>query len=199
MRTLWVGVVLVLGACGGTQSPSSTTVSSAGADVAVGETADSAAAPDAEPSDARPPVEAYAREPEAIPEPPIAETAEEPSRRDTKLMSYEEAMALPIEIGDVTSKGGEAQLSADQVASFMDEHLEEMYEQCIRRELERGNILDTVTIDLAIRGKDGMILGTTIEPGRRRFKKCLEGYLEDLRFPTFASPRMGARYRFHTG
>ena len=53
-------------------------------------------------------------------------------------------------------------------------------------------------IDLAIRGRDGMILGATVEPGRRRFQRCLESYLEDVRFPSFASPRMGARYRFHT-
>jgi hypothetical protein len=80
----------------------------------------------------------------------------------------------------------------------MDAHLDEMYDECIRTELERGNELGTVTIDLAIRGRDGMVLGTTIEPGRRRFKNCLKNYLEDVRFPTFASPRMGARYRFHT-
>ena len=74
-----------------------------------------------------------------------------------------------------------------------------MYDECIVKELRRGNELGTVTIDLAIRGEDGMVLGTTIEPGRRRFRKCLESYLEDVRFPSFASPRMGARYRFHTG
>ncbi|NNE19855.1 MAG: hypothetical protein HKN10_15395, partial [Myxococcales bacterium] len=108
-------------------------------------------------------------------------------------------MARPVEVGDATADGGEAQLSAEEVASFMDDHLDEMYELCIEKEIRRENELGTVTIDLAIRGKDGMILGTTIDPGRRRFKKCLEAYLEDVRFPSFASPRMGARYRFHTG
>lgn len=124
---------------------------------------------------------------------------ERPERRDIRMTSYERAMARPVEVGDATAEGGEAQLSGEEVATFMDDHLDEMYELCIEKELRRENELGTVTIDLAIRGKDGMVLGTTIDPGRRRFKKCLEDYLEDVRFPTFASPRMGARYRFHTG
>ncbi len=128
-----------------------------------------------------------------------ATSTEEPRRRDRKMMSYEEAMALPVMLGDAMVEGGEAQLSATEVARFMDGHLDDMYEECIRKELERGNSLGTVTIDLAIRGQDGMILGATIEPGRRRFKSCLESYLEEVRFPKFSSPRMGARYRIHAG
>ena len=128
-----------------------------------------------------------------------ADGSERRNRRDIRMMSYEEAMARPVEVGDATADGGEAQLSGEEVASFMDHHLDEMYELCIEKEIRRENELGTVTIDLAIRGKDGMVLGTTIDPGRRRFKKCLEDYLEDVRFPTFASPRMGARYRFHAG
>ena len=115
------------------------------------------------------------------------------------MMSYEEAMAAPIDLGDVTSDGGEAQLTGEEVARVMDAHLDEMYEACIRKELERDNELGTVTVDLAIRGSDGMVLGATVEPGRRRFKKCIVGYLEEVRFPGFASARMGARYRFHAG
>ena len=108
-------------------------------------------------------------------------------------------MARPVEMGDPTVEGGESQLSAEQVESVMDVHLEAMYELCIYRELERRDALGTVTMDLAIRGRDGMILGTTIEPGRHRFKRCLERHLNDVYFPTFASPRMGVRYRFDTG
>ena len=198
MRALWFSVVLMLSACGGKQSPASTTVSSAGAEVPGQDVSDSASTSELQLPRAPVDIEEYAREEQsAEPEKPIRTTTAE-ERRDTKMMSYEEAMALPMELGDVVSEGGEGQLSEAQVASFMDAHLGEMYEKCIRRELERGNVLGTVTLDLAIRGRDGMILGTTVEPGRRRFKKCLESYLEELRFPTFASPRMGARYRFHT-
>ena len=128
-----------------------------------------------------------------------ATSPEKPRRRDVKMMSYEEAMALPVAVGDATVEGEERQLSAAEVARILDGHLDDMYEECIRKELERDNPLGTVTIDLAIRGQDGMILGVTIEPGRRRFKSCLESYLEDVRFPKFSSPRMGARYRIHAG
>ena len=45
------------------------------------------------------------------------------------MRSYEEAMELPIEIGDATDDGGEMQLGASEVARFMDAHLDEMYDE----------------------------------------------------------------------
>lgn len=183
--------VLICASCGSAQSPSSTTVTSGGADTSEKAIFEPVRRVDSEPA-AVDAVEANELSDEA-------DGSERRNRRDIRMMSYEEAMARPVEVGDATADGGEAQLSGEEVASFMDDHLDEMYELCIEKEIRRENELGTVTIDLAIRGKDGMVLGTTIDPGRRRFKKCLENYLEDVRFPTFASPRMGARYRFHTG
>lgn len=143
-------------------------------------------------------LDAFAKESSDEEERLDTDIAEDVEKRGVRMLSYEDAMELPIEIGDAMQDGGERQLSASEVARFMDAHLDEMYDECIRTELERGNELGTVTIDLAIRGRDGMVLGTTVEPGRRRFRNCLKNYLEDVRFPRFASPRMGARYRFHT-
>lgn len=183
-------VAVLLAACGSRQSVSTTAVSSGGADIA--------AAVESEPTTAESEPEVESDGAGSADE-AADEAAEEPSRRDVKMTSYEEAMAAPIELGDVTRDGGESQLTGEEVARVMDEHLDEMYEACIRRELERGNELGTVTVDLAIRGRDGRVLGATVEPGRRRFKKCIVGYLEEVRFPGFASPRMGARYRFHAG
>lgn len=187
MRVAWLSGVMWVGvACGSTQSPSATTVGGGGTDD-VSEQAIAEAPPVA---DAEVAVEDL-EEPD--------DASDRRLRRDVRMVSYEEAMERPIELGDATLEGGEAQLTGEEVALFMDEHLDEMYDECIKRELGRDNELGTVTIDLAIRGKDGMVLGATIEPGRRRFKRCLENYLEDVRFPRFASPRMGARYRFHAG
>ena len=184
--------LILLAACGSRQKSSNTTVSSGGADVA--EQPAGEAPPDAEAEGADDDFE------EAVMlEDPADDPIEAHPRRDLKMMSYEEAMALPVELGDATTQGGESQLSAERIAALMDDHLDEMYDACIEKELRRGNELGTVTIDLAIRGKDGMVLGATIDPGRRRFKSCLESYLEDVWFPKFASPRMGARYRFHAG
>jgi hypothetical protein len=188
IRGVCLSVAILVAACGSKQSTGSTTANAAEADVqeepatiAVSES---------------PPVALKPEDDEV--EEDESEEPDEELERDVKMMSYEEAMALPVEIGDASVDGGEAQLSGDEIARIMDGHLDGMYDECIEKELRRGNELRTVTIDLAIRGKDGMVLGTTIDPGRRRFKKCLEDYLEDVRFPTFASARMGARYRFHT-
>lgn len=190
---MWLGGVILVGAaCGSAQSPSPTTVSSGGAEVPEQPVAE--VRPQGDPDTAAKDIEQAVVDGEEV-----DVSSKERSRRETKMVSYEEAMARPVEIGDATAEGGEAQLTGEQVARFMDDHLDEMYDECIEKELGRDNELGTVTIDLAIRGKDGMVLGATIDPGRRRFKKCLENYLEDVRFPTFASPRMGARYRFHAG
>lgn len=185
MRPIVLSVVLFCAACGSKQS-SGTTAAEADMPEQPATVAISASEP-------------VALKPDQDGEEEVSEEErDEPERRDLKMMSYEDAMAMPVEIGDVSIDGGEAQLTGEEIARFMDDHLDEMYEECIKKELRRGNELGTVTIDLAIRGKDGMVLGATIEPGRRRFKKCLEDYLEDVRFPQFASARMGARYRFHT-
>ena len=179
-----IGLVLVGAACGSNQAQETTAIRSGGVDLSE-----------------EPPAAAPASEEEFDPEvwnPDLAVDDEESSdrkrapRRDIKMMSYDEAMALPVELGDASAGGGEGQLTGDEIARFMDDHLDDMYDECIRKELQRGNELGTVTIDLAIRGKDGMVVGTTIDPGRRRFKNCLEDYLEDVRFPPFASARTGA-------
>jgi len=186
IRGVCLGVAILVAACGSKQSTGST---AANAEAAVPEEPATIAVSES------PPVALKPKDDE------LDEDESEPDEeleRDVKMMSYEDAMELPVEIGDASVDGGEAQLSGEEIARIMDGHLDGMYDECIEKELRRGNELRTVTIDLAIRGKDGMVLGTTIDPGRRRFKKCLEDYLEDVQFPTFASARMGARYRFHT-
>lgn len=206
-------VVLWLAGCGGSRPPSATTVTGGHVEVAVGSSAVEAVSSvvvptDAAPADPEPTEDIDVDEVSAIvveeTEPRDADevsaiVADETEPRDVDMMSYEEAMALPVELGDATSAGGEAQLRAETIARIMDGHLDEMYEACIRKEIERGHAFGEVTMDLAIRGRDGLVLGVTVEPGRRRFKRCLAGYLEDVRFPAFASPRMGARYHFHIG
>ena len=184
IRCLWLSAAVLIVACGSKQLAGGTTAEAERLDEP-----DTVAVSESTP---------VALKPEDDLEPEEPEEPSEELDRDVRMMSYEDAMALPVEIGDASVDGGEAQLSGKEIARFMDERLDEMYDECIEKELRRGNELRTVTIDLAIRGKDGMVLGTTIEPGRHRFRKCLEDYLEDVRFPTFASARMGARYRFHT-
>lgn len=113
------------------------------------------------------------------------------------LISYDEAMQKPVEVGDATEDCAEGQLSDAVIVEEMDRHLNNMYAECVVPEYRRGRKLDTVTIDLAILG-DGSVQGATVNPGSARFKKCIVGIVEDVRFPKFSAPRMGARYQFHT-
>lgn len=113
------------------------------------------------------------------------------------LISYDEAMQRPVVLGDVTEKCREKQLRDDQVVAEMDAHLDEMYRRCVISEARRTKVPSTVTIDIAILG-DGSVQGATVSPGSQRFRKCIGGIVEKVRFPKFAAPRMGARYQFHT-
>lgn len=125
--------------------------------------------------------------------------SEVPTVRSTQaaLISYDEAMQQPVEVGDATDECPEQQLSDTQVVAEMDRHLDAMYRQCVVSEYQRGGKLDTVTIDIAILG-DGSVQGATVSPGSKRFRTCIAGVVEDVRFPEFPAPRMGARYQFHT-
>ena len=113
------------------------------------------------------------------------------------LVSYDEAMQTPVSMGDVTQKCPERELSDEQVVAEMDRHLDTMYRECVVSEYRRGGKLDTVTIDIAILG-DGSVQGATVSPGSKRFRRCIADVVEDVHFPRFSSPRMGARYQFHT-
>ncbi len=185
VRAVACATAVFIAGCGSKQSSGSTTAHEAESEIA--EAPSTVAVSESEP---------VALKPDDV-EPP-EDTREDQEKRDVKMMSYEEAMALPMELGDASTDGGETQLTGEAIARVMDGELDGMYHECIEKELRRGNPLGTVTMDLAIRGKDGMVLGTTIDPGRRRFRKCLVDYLEEVRFPTFAAARMGARYRFYT-
>lgn len=116
---------------------------------------------------------------------------------EAALISYEEAMQQPVAIGDVTNNCPERQLSNEQIVAEMDAQLNEMYRECVVYEARRGNVPSTVTIDVAILG-NGSVQGATVSPGSRRFRSCIGGIVEAVRFPKFTAPRMGARYQFHT-
>jgi hypothetical protein len=113
------------------------------------------------------------------------------------LISYDEAMQRPVAIGDATKKCREKQVSGDQVVAELDNRLDDMYRRCVVSEARKGKVPSTVTIDIAILG-DGSVQGATVSPGSKRFQGCIGRIVEDVRFPKFAAPRMGARYQFHT-
>jgi hypothetical protein len=116
---------------------------------------------------------------------------------EAALISYDQAMQRPVAIGDATQKCPERQLSGEQIVAEMDSHLDEMYRRCVVSESRRRRVPTTVTIDIAILG-DGSVQGATVSPGSKRLQGCIGDIVENIRFPRFAAPRMGARYQFHT-
>jgi len=127
------------------------------------------------------------------------QSASQPTVGSTQaaLISYDAAMQRPVAIGDATKKCREKQLSRDQIVAELDSHLDEMYHECVVTESRRGKVPSTVTIDIAILG-DGSVQGATVSPGSKRLQGCIGDIVENIRFPKFAAPRMGARYQFHT-
>lgn len=112
----------------------------------------------------------------------------------SKIGSYSNAMNQAMELGDATKKGGERQLSRPEVAGVMNRHLNSLF-GCVSREKRAGGSVGDVRIDMAIRG-NGSVMGATVTGGSSAFKSCVVGKVERIKFPTFPSPRMGARYSF---
>ena len=110
--------------------------------------------------------------------------------------TYESAMNRPMEMGDVTQGGGESRLKGRQVAATMNKHVGKIHRQCVVQEHNRGGVLGSVKIDLAIAG-NGSVLGSTIRAGSPAFQQCVTSVVRSVRFPTFGAPRMGARYSFN--
>lgn len=112
--------------------------------------------------------------------------------------SYEDAMNVPIDLGDATGSGSQARLSPGDVASTMNRSLNSIYNACVVPELRRGGGLGNVTIDIAIAGS-GSVMGVSARAGSGEFKTCIRNQVSRVRFPSFAAPRMGARYSFSAG
>ncbi len=112
--------------------------------------------------------------------------------------SYEEAMARAADLGDVTGMRGVGRLSPSVVAQTMNRNIGRIYGACVPAARSRGEHLGTVNIDIAIAG-DGHVLGASTRTGSPQFRSCIGRAVRRVRFPTFSSPRMGARFQFSAG
>ncbi len=106
--------------------------------------------------------------------------------------SYEQAMNVPIELGDATMAGGQSRLSPAQVQGVMNRHLNGSIGRCADQASGLGN----VTIDIAIAGS-GQVMGVSARQGSGAFKSCIRNAVRRIRFPSFGAPRMGARFSFN--
>lgn len=108
--------------------------------------------------------------------------------------SYEDAMNQALELGDATKGGGERQLTSGDVAGVMNRELNRMF-GCVGEELRRGGKLGNVGIDIAILGS-GKVAGASVHAGSAAFQRCISAKVQNVHFPSFPAPRMGARYSF---
>ncbi|MEO0321898.1 MAG: protein kinase [Myxococcota bacterium] len=109
--------------------------------------------------------------------------------------SYEQAMAIPVELGDATMNGGQRRLSAGDVSGVMNRNLNRLFSRCVAPARGRGERPGQVTVDIAIAGS-GQVMGVSARHGSGAFKACVRSAVRGVRFPTFGAPRMGARYSF---
>jgi len=143
----------------------------------------------------KPRLVAYAKILEA---PKIRPTSSAPSRskksRRGEFPSYAEAMLEPVYVGSAATTGNESQLSQAEVTNTINKHLDTMYNKCVEKELEHGK-LSRVKIEIAIDRKGG-VMGTTVSPGSKMFQRCMVGIVQNIKFRSFAAPRMGVEYGF---
>ena len=106
--------------------------------------------------------------------------------------SYEDAMNQVVNLGDVSGGGGgsQARLSPQDVAGIMNRNINRLV-PC----LSQGSGGGQVRIDMAIAG-NGHVLGATVRNGTPAFQQCVAGRVQQIRFPSFSAPRMGASYTF---
>jgi hypothetical protein len=110
--------------------------------------------------------------------------------------SFEFAMNQAVNMGDVSQDGKETILTAQQIASTVDPHLNRLM-PCVRAERSHQSV-SKVHVDIAIAGR-GSVIGLSVREGSSSFKQCIAGKLRGLRFPQFSSPRMATRYAFEVG
>ncbi|HEY8428693.1 MAG TPA: hypothetical protein VIL20_09980, partial [Sandaracinaceae bacterium] len=113
-------------------------------------------------------------------------------RRGGGAASYEDAMNEVVHLGNVAQGGSQSQLTREQIAGVMNQNINRLL-PCVAREPNVG----TVRIDFAIAGS-GQVLGVSVRNGSPAFQSCVASRVRQIRFPSFAAPRMGATFSFST-
>ncbi len=104
-------------------------------------------------------------------------------------MTYEEAMNMGVSLGSVGNNAGQQQLTPQTITRIMDKN--------VRRFLPcmAGQSIKKVEMNIAISG-DGRVMGISVNQGDSRLKKCVEGKVRGIKFPTSSAPRTAASWYF---
>ncbi len=103
-------------------------------------------------------------------------------------MTYEEAMAMGVEMGSLADNSGQRQLSAAVIGQVMDSNVRRFL-PCMDGSANR------VDMNIAV-GGDGRVIGTSVKQGSSKLKKCVASKVRGIKFPTSSSPRTATSWWF---
>ena len=103
-------------------------------------------------------------------------------------MTYEEAMAMGVEMGSLGNNSGQRQLSAAVIEQVMDGNVRRFL-PCMDGSANR------VDMNIAV-GSNGRVIGTSVKQGSAKLKKCVASKVRGIKFPTSASPRTATSWWF---
>jgi hypothetical protein len=104
-------------------------------------------------------------------------------------MSYEEAMNVAVELGNLQDHGGQQQLTQEVIASVMDRNVRRFL-PCVV-----GGSVKKVSMDLVI-GGDGRVIGVSVAQGDAKLKQCVSSKIRGIKFPESSAPRTAASWYF---
>jgi eukaryotic-like serine/threonine-protein kinase len=104
-------------------------------------------------------------------------------------MSYEEAMAMGVNLGSAKSAGGQRQLTAADIDAIMNKN--------VRRFLPcmSGESTKRVDMNIAVAG-DGSVIGVSVQQGSPKLKSCVTSIVRRINFPASNAPRTATSWYF---
>jgi serine/threonine-protein kinase len=104
-------------------------------------------------------------------------------------MSYEEAMAMGVNLGSAKSAAGQRQLTAGDIDSIMNKNVRKFL-PCMS-----GESTKRVDMNIAVAG-DGSVIGVTVSQGSPKLKSCVTSVVRRIKFPASNAPRTATSWFF---
>lgn len=104
-------------------------------------------------------------------------------------MSYDEAMNMGVDLGNLKNSGGQQQLTANDIAGIMNRNVRKFL-PCVA-----GQSVKRVDMDIAI-GGDGRVIGVSVKQGGGSMQSCVSSKIRSIKFPASGSPRTAASWYF---
>jgi len=104
-------------------------------------------------------------------------------------MSYEDAMNVAMDMGNLANNAGQKQLTAADIENIMNRH--------VRRFLPcmAGETTKRVDMNIAV-GGDGRVIGVSVNQGSPKLKSCVASKVRGIKFPQSSAPRTATTWFF---